>query len=130
MPVLGKSVRIPIEVDGDIVVFLFPPYQSKDLRAAVTKLLKGRFLVTNQGDTKNVSYEARSGFFDTVCLGVENLYIDDEETIPLGPDTPQEELSAMDVNSWQELVPDHWKAEVASQFEESAVKARKGAESE
>ena len=132
MPVLGNAVEIPIDVDGDRVVFSFPAYQDENFRKGITKLLKTRFVLTNDGDTKNSSYEARSVFFDNYVTGVpsNNLYVDVEETIPLNPDTPQQELQNNNVNSWVELIPDNWKAEISSHFEESAVKAKRSAEKE
>lgn len=126
--------KIPVDIDEETVQFLFPPQHSPNMRKAINKLLKNRFVYTGAGDTKNMSYEARNQFFDTNCIGCENLYVSETEgdkgyMIPLH-EADKDALATLEVESWLEVIPDHWKAEVAGYFEESAVKSRKKVESE
>ena len=135
MPILSNEPeRIPVDMNGETIEFLFPPQHSPQMRKGINRLLKNRFVYTGTGDTKNMSYEARNQFFDGNCIGCDNLYISETEgekgyMLPLHK-ADQEDLTKLDVSNWLEVIPDHWKAEVAGYFEESAVKSRKLVESE
>jgi len=132
MPVLTNNVRITLEVQDDDVVFIFPAHHA--MKNSIRKLLKNRFIQDGRGNTRNMSYEARQAFFDDNCIGCEGLFIDDEGKVPLTPDSSIEDLRTQfpdsNVKVWTDLIPDNWKAEVSSQFEEMAVRARTKAEGE
>ena len=132
MPVLSTNVRIRLEVEDEDVHFTFPAYHQ--IKNEIRKLLKNRFVQDGRGGTKNLSYEARQHFFDINCKSCEGLYADEEEQIPISSETSmdilRENFPDSKVEKWTDLIPEQWKAEVSSQFEEMSVKARTKAEGE
>jgi|SaaInl4_135m_RNA_FD_contig_21_3558160_length_723_multi_4_in_0_out_0_1 hypothetical protein len=127
---LSQDVKVRIEVNGDVVFFSFPPYHHEGFRKQINALLKNRYLFTGQGETRNASYEAREEFFNAACTGCTGVCLDDDGDVPLNPETPSEVLEQNGATRWFELIPQHWKAEVASYFEESSVRAKQNVEGE
>lgn len=110
---LGQQVRVQLDVDGGEVVAVFPPRTNAEMIREVRKL---KFAAMPSGRSQNMQKiaaridEARVGFFDRCCVGVENVTFENEQ----GDD---EDL-APDVEGWKDRIPEDWKAAFARYFDD------------
>ena len=122
------SIEVPSDSDVDIIQFAFPPRNDSEFKKHQRILLKGRWRMSGSGTPLNVSTEARVAFFDATCKDIlsDNVNVKwDGALVPLNKDTQIEAIVANGGHVFLDLIPDEWKIQVASEFEETAVKIRR-----
>ncbi len=113
-------------VDGDELEFVFPPMSDELFKQERMKLLEMRYAFDDDGTYKNQAYETRFAFFDKTCRGVRGkIELGDVVLDALNDQTNPELLSSFGLKSWKDAIDLNIKSEVASQFEEAALRIRK-----
>ena len=112
---IGQQVRVALDIDGEDVVATFPPRTDSRMVHGVRKMKMaalGSGRGTNMRKIGQKLDQARVEFFDTLCLGVENVIIERD-----GADVPL----TTDIEDWAHYVPEEWKTSFARYFDEREV---------
>ena len=106
---LSDEIKVAILIGDEEVAAVFPGYDNLEMSEAIKKLATGRTSINRGGQPKDLSFEARIRFFNTMCSRVENVE---------GPDG---NLLTPDIENWRKFVPPNWKVSFALFFEEKAT---------
>jgi hypothetical protein len=106
---LSDEIKVAILIGDEEVTAVFPGYDNTEMNEAIKKLATGRTSINRGGQPKDLSFEARIRFFNTMCIRVENVEGADGSAI------------TAETENWRKLIPSNWKVSFALFFEEKAT---------